>query len=152
MSYDDTTGTSSSSSLLPERHSTRQSSSKLTAEEQLFGRPFAYYKDKKEGMSLRLWGAGIVAVIICACDFLLATNIVIYMRTMNPDSKEDVASHTALIILHVALIWVTYKAYAWYVEAYGIKKQVQKTEMYQRVANEVYELESMLRPARERND
>lgn len=115
-----------------------------TEEEKLFGPPFAYYKKKKAPLNFNLVIAGVVFVIVAATDFLLATNIVIYVRTLNPNSTKDAVRHTAVVLMSLALIWVTYRFSVWYVKKFKIKDSLKQNKLYQRIANEVIEMENLL--------
>lgn len=115
-----------------------------TEEEKLFGPPFAYYKKKKTPLNFNLVIAGVVFVIVAATDILLATNIVIYVRTLNPNSTKDAVRHTAVVLMSLALIWVTYRFSVWYVKKFKIKDSLKQNKLYQRIANEVIEMENLL--------
>lgn len=145
---------SSSSALLnnPDEVSIHDHLDLRTEEEKLFGRPYAYYKKKKTSINSKLFLAGVVVVLVAAIDFLLATNILIYIRTIEPGSTKDAARHTAVILMSVGLMWITYRFLVWYVKKFKIKDSLRHNKLYQRVANEVIELENLLgNPAEDEN-
>lgn len=113
-------------------------------EESIFGPPLAYYKDQKHSPSMKLSIAGILIALICGVDFLLATNILIYVRTMNPDSTKDIFVHSAKVVLCMLMIWISYRAMVWYVDKFQIKDSLKQNKLYNRIATDVIELESLL--------
>ncbi|CCH42626.1 putative membrane protein [Wickerhamomyces ciferrii] len=122
----------------------QNSSSNISPEEQLFGRPYAYYKPEKSSVSSKLVVAALIVVVVAALDFLLATNILIYIRTIEPGSTKDAVRHTAVILMSLALIWVSYRFMVWYIKKFKIKDSMKQNKFYQRIANEVIELENLL--------
>jgi len=115
-----------------------------TEEEKVFGAPFAYYKKKKTSVNAKLVIASLVVVGVAAIDFLLATNILIFVRTIDPESTSDTFRHAAIVIMSIALIWVTYRFLVWYVKKFKIKDSLKQNKIYQRIANEVIEMENLL--------
>lgn len=114
------------------------------AEEQLFGRPYAYTKKRKAGVSFTLFFAGLIVVLIAIIDFLLATNIIIWVRTLDTTNTKDVFQHSAVVCISVLMIWLTYRFLVWYVLKFHIKETIQNNKLYQRIANDVVELENLL--------
>ena len=112
----------------------------------VFGPPFAYYKDRteRESPSLKLFFAGFLITVVCALDFLLATNILIYVRTMNPNDTRDIFVHSAIVVLSLLLIWVSYKFLCWYIAKFQITDTLKEHKIYKKIANDVIELENLL--------
>lgn len=117
-----------------------------------FGPPFAYYKDKKHGPSVKLFLAGVLLTLVCILDFLLATNILIYVRTMNPDSTREIFIHTLVILLSLMAIWLLYRLLVWYVMKYQINDHIKGNKLYQRIRNDAIELENLLDHPSKRGD
>jgi thiol:disulfide interchange protein len=134
-----------SSSSLSNSHTAHSSS------ESAFGPPFAYYKSKRSSASPKLFIVSLIFVVFVIVDFLLATNIIIYVRSLDLDDNKEIFIHSLVVCLSVFAIWVTYKISVWITKKFKIKESLKKNKLYQKVANEVIELENLLGAEQEEN-
>lgn len=114
------------------------------AAENVFGPPFAYVKANKTSFSPVFFLVGVSFVVMTALDFLLLTNIVIYIRTLDVEDTTEVFKHSAVIAVSLFAIWVSYKIMVWMIKTFNIKKSIQNNKLYQKINHEVIELENLL--------
>ncbi|KAH3672754.1 hypothetical protein WICMUC_004160 [Wickerhamomyces mucosus] len=125
--------------------SSSSSQSPISAEEKTFGPPFAYYKkDRQSLLSLKIIFTSLLFVLFAGIDFLFIVNIIIQIRTVDPNYYLSNAKNVILIILNISLIWSSWKLGKIFVDYIKLGDDIKNTNVYKKLETNAIELDNFL--------